>query len=62
MLVAAGDGGDRAIIVEFLHGFFGEVASVGCLPFVVGIGQYCSDQTDDGGLVGEDAGPPGNGV
>jgi hypothetical protein len=46
--------------VEQRHGAFGEIAAIAGLPFVVDVGQDGADETDDGGVVGEDtheAGP-----
>jgi hypothetical protein len=46
-----GDGTSIAGWVELGHGGFGEVAALGDLPFIVGVVQHRTDETDDGGLV-----------
>ena len=58
MLVAGCEFGDVvsiAVGVEDRHRAFGEVAAVAGLPFVVDVGEDGTDETDDGGVVGEDA-------
>ena len=39
--------------VEDRHRTFGEVAAVAGLPLVVDVGEDGTDETDDGGVVGE---------
>ena len=40
--------------VDELHGFFGEVATVGDVPLVVDLQQHGADQAQHGGVVRED--------
>ncbi len=42
------------------HGGFGEVAAVADLPFVVGVVEDGSDESDDGGVVGKDSDDAGS--
>ena len=53
-VVEFGDGVSIALGVELGHGAVGEVAPVGCGPFVVHVGEDGSDESDDGGFVRED--------
>jgi hypothetical protein len=57
VLVAPVEFGDVASIalgVELRHGAVGEVATVGCLPLVVHVGEHGADDADHGRFVGED--------
>jgi hypothetical protein len=58
VFVAAVEFGDVASIalgVELRHGGVGAVATVGCLPLVVHVGEHGADEADHGRFVGEDA-------
>jgi len=54
---AAGSAGVTRIFRhrDGLHGFFGEAAAFGALPFVVLFHRRGADEADHGGVVGQDA-------